>query len=208
MLCVKGDCSIASFDEQYQCLLVLLSHQRIWGFAHRLGFITSRDVPQNKICSHQLKCMLINSPNLGWNNKCSESIVHCYFRIPDAFSRVNGPSYMTGVFFSAVLLYILHFLLWLSLQKAKVLEMKNNVVMLTELHRQTWYCVRVQSRVDYYNKSSVFSDTHCIRTEGQQLRHTHTRTHTHTHTHTLTLTHTHTHTHTHPSIMSYWRKYV
>ncbi|KTF73182.1 hypothetical protein cypCar_00041639, partial [Cyprinus carpio] len=52
-------------------------------------------------------------------------------------------------------------------QKAKVLETKNNLVMLTELDRQTWYCVRVQSHDDFHNKSSVFSDTHCTRTEGQ-----------------------------------------
>uniref|UniRef100_A0A671M5S7 Interleukin 10 receptor, beta n=1 Tax=Sinocyclocheilus anshuiensis TaxID=1608454 RepID=A0A671M5S7_9TELE len=52
-------------------------------------------------------------------------------------------------------------------QKAKVLETKNNLVMLTELDRQTWYCVRVQSCDGSHNKSSVFSDTHCTRTEGQ-----------------------------------------
>ncbi|KAF4109511.1 interferon alpha/beta receptor 1a-like [Onychostoma macrolepis] len=52
-------------------------------------------------------------------------------------------------------------------QTAKVLETKNNVVTLTELDRQTWYCVRVQSRDDFSEKSSVFSDTHCTRTEGQ-----------------------------------------
>ncbi|XP_056088605.1 interferon alpha/beta receptor 1a-like, partial [Rhinichthys klamathensis goyatoka] len=51
-------------------------------------------------------------------------------------------------------------------QKAEVLKTKNNVVMLSELDRWTWYCVRVQSRYDIYNKTSVFSDTHCIRTEG------------------------------------------
>uniref|UniRef100_A0A673IC81 Interferon alpha/beta receptor 1a-like n=1 Tax=Sinocyclocheilus rhinocerous TaxID=307959 RepID=A0A673IC81_9TELE len=52
-------------------------------------------------------------------------------------------------------------------QKAKDLETKNNLVMLTELDRQTWYCVRVQSRDGSHKKSSVFSDTHCTRTEGQ-----------------------------------------
>ncbi|XP_016339593.1 interferon alpha/beta receptor 1b-like isoform X2 [Sinocyclocheilus anshuiensis] len=52
-------------------------------------------------------------------------------------------------------------------KKAKVLQTENNVVMLTDLDRQTWYCVRVQSRYDFYNKISVFSDTHCTRTEGQ-----------------------------------------
>ncbi|XP_052420552.1 interleukin-10 receptor subunit beta isoform X4 [Carassius gibelio] len=52
-------------------------------------------------------------------------------------------------------------------QKAKVLETKNNLVMLTELDRQTWYCVRVQSRDVFNNKSSVFSDTQCTHTEGQ-----------------------------------------
>ncbi|XP_016097644.1 interferon alpha/beta receptor 1a-like [Sinocyclocheilus grahami] len=52
-------------------------------------------------------------------------------------------------------------------QKAKFLETKNNLVILTELDRQTWYCVRVQSRDGSHNKSSIFSDTPCTRTEGQ-----------------------------------------
>ncbi|KAL1277344.1 hypothetical protein QQF64_024017 [Cirrhinus molitorella] len=51
-------------------------------------------------------------------------------------------------------------------QTAKDLETKNNVVTLTDLDRQTWYCVRVQSHENYYDKNSVFSDTHCTRTEG------------------------------------------
>ncbi|KAK2915742.1 hypothetical protein Q8A67_000116 [Cirrhinus molitorella] len=51
-------------------------------------------------------------------------------------------------------------------QTAKDLETKNNVVILTDLDRQTWYCVRVQSHENYYDKNSVFSDTHCTRTEG------------------------------------------
>ncbi|XP_059417329.1 interferon alpha/beta receptor 1a-like isoform X1 [Carassius carassius] len=54
-------------------------------------------------------------------------------------------------------------------QKAEVLQTENNIVMLTGLDRQTWYCVRVQSRYDFYNKTSVFSDTHCTRTGGQML---------------------------------------
>ncbi|XP_048048429.1 interferon alpha/beta receptor 1a-like isoform X1 [Megalobrama amblycephala] len=52
-------------------------------------------------------------------------------------------------------------------KKAEVLKTKNNVVTLSELDGSTWYCVRVQSCCDFYNKTSVFSDTHCTRTEGQ-----------------------------------------
>ncbi|KAK9970058.1 hypothetical protein ABG768_028192 [Culter alburnus] len=50
-------------------------------------------------------------------------------------------------------------------KKGKVLKTKNNVVTLSELDGSTWYCVRVQSCCDFYNKTSVFSDTHCTRTE-------------------------------------------
>ncbi|KAK2905529.1 hypothetical protein Q8A67_007328 [Cirrhinus molitorella] len=52
-------------------------------------------------------------------------------------------------------------------QTAKVLLTPNNVATLIDLDRQTWYCVRVQSRYEYYDKNSVFSDTHCARTKGQ-----------------------------------------
>ncbi|XP_039506278.1 interleukin-10 receptor subunit beta isoform X1 [Pimephales promelas] len=51
-------------------------------------------------------------------------------------------------------------------QTAEVLKTQNNVVTLSALDRWTWYCVRVQSRYDFYNKRSVFSNTHCARTEG------------------------------------------
>lgn len=51
-------------------------------------------------------------------------------------------------------------------QKAEVLKTQNNVVTLSELDQWSGYCVRVQSRYDFYNKTSVFSDTHCTRTEG------------------------------------------
>ncbi|RXN21708.1 interferon alpha beta receptor 1a-like protein [Labeo rohita] len=55
-------------------------------------------------------------------------------------------------------------------QAATFLPTKNNVVTVTKLDRQTWYCVRVQSCYNFYNKSSVFSDTHCARTgEKPQL---------------------------------------
>nr|WLN68922.1 cytokine receptor family member B5 [Hypophthalmichthys molitrix] len=52
-------------------------------------------------------------------------------------------------------------------KKAEFLKTKNNVVTLSELDRSTWYCVRVQSCCDFYNRTSVFSDTHCTCTEGQ-----------------------------------------
>ncbi|XP_051762367.1 interferon alpha/beta receptor 1a [Ctenopharyngodon idella] len=65
----------------------------------------------------------------------------------------------------------MHYLIqyWKQLEgykKAEVLKTKNNVVTLSELDGSTWYCVRVQSCCDFYNKTSVFSDTHCTRTEG------------------------------------------
>ncbi|KAK7153520.1 hypothetical protein R3I94_007029 [Phoxinus phoxinus] len=63
--------------------------------------------------------------------------------------------------------YLIHY--WKRLedyQKAEVLKTQNNVVTLSELDRWTWYCVRVQSRYDFYYKTSVFSDTHCTSNEG------------------------------------------
>ncbi|KAI2661062.1 Interferon alpha/beta receptor 1a [Labeo rohita] len=39
-------------------------------------------------------------------------------------------------------------------QAATFLPTKNNVVTVTKLDRQTWYCVRVQSCYNFYNKSS------------------------------------------------------
>ncbi|XP_051564099.1 interferon alpha/beta receptor 1a-like [Myxocyprinus asiaticus] len=54
-----------------------------------------------------------------------------------------------------------------SSQQAEVLRTESNVVTLSKLDRLTQYCVRVQSRCEFYNKSSVFSDVHCTQTGGE-----------------------------------------
>ncbi|XP_071402960.1 interleukin-10 receptor subunit beta [Centroberyx affinis] len=50
--------------------------------------------------------------------------------------------------------------------RAKVVNTGMNLVTLPELKAWTWYCVSVQSRYDYYNKSSSFTSPHCMQTEG------------------------------------------
>lgn len=54
-----------------------------------------------------------------------------------------------------------------DVQKAAILWTNNNVVTLSELEKWTLYCVRIQSRCEFYNKSSVYSDTHCTQTGGK-----------------------------------------
>ncbi|KAI3356620.1 hypothetical protein L3Q82_017832, partial [Scortum barcoo] len=41
-----------------------------------------------------------------------------------------------------------------------------NMVTLPNLKAWTWYCVSIQSRYDFYNKSSSFTSPHCMQTEG------------------------------------------
>ncbi|XP_040057101.2 interferon alpha/beta receptor 1b [Gasterosteus aculeatus] len=48
----------------------------------------------------------------------------------------------------------------------QTLDSSANIVTLPNLKPWTWYCVRVQSRYDYYNKKSIFSSPHCMQTEG------------------------------------------
>ncbi|XP_049341349.1 interleukin-10 receptor subunit beta [Astyanax mexicanus] len=55
----------------------------------------------------------------------------------------------------------------LEMQKKKQLVITTNLVTLPDLETWTVYCVRVQSRYDFYNKSSTFSPIHCEQTEGQ-----------------------------------------
>uniref|UniRef100_UPI003AAACD56 interleukin-10 receptor subunit beta n=1 Tax=Centroberyx gerrardi TaxID=166262 RepID=UPI003AAACD56 len=50
--------------------------------------------------------------------------------------------------------------------RTKVVNTSVNLVTLPELEVWTWYCVSVQSRYDYYNKSSNFTSPHCMQTEG------------------------------------------
>ncbi|KAI7809097.1 interleukin-10 receptor subunit beta [Triplophysa rosa] len=54
-----------------------------------------------------------------------------------------------------------------DVQKADILWTKNNFVTLSELEKWTWYCVIVQTHCEFYNKSSVYSDTHCTQTGGE-----------------------------------------
>uniref|UniRef100_A0A8C8HZT4 Fibronectin type-III domain-containing protein n=1 Tax=Oncorhynchus tshawytscha TaxID=74940 RepID=A0A8C8HZT4_ONCTS len=48
----------------------------------------------------------------------------------------------------------------------KVLDSSNNLVTLPELEAWTWYCVMIQSRYDYYNKTSSYTEPQCMQTEG------------------------------------------
>ncbi|KAM3842216.1 interferon alpha/beta receptor 1b-like [Diretmus argenteus] len=50
--------------------------------------------------------------------------------------------------------------------RTKVVESSANLVTLPDLTPWTWYCVRVQSRYDYDNKSSSFTSPRCRQTEG------------------------------------------
>ncbi|XP_038575682.1 interferon alpha/beta receptor 1b-like isoform X1 [Micropterus salmoides] len=50
--------------------------------------------------------------------------------------------------------------------RTETLSSSANVVTLPNLQAWTWYCVSVQSREDYYNKSSSFTSPQCMQTEG------------------------------------------
>ncbi|XP_044073812.1 interleukin-10 receptor subunit beta [Siniperca chuatsi] len=50
--------------------------------------------------------------------------------------------------------------------RPQTLSSSANVVTLPNLKAWTWYCVSIQSRYDFYNKSSSFTSPHCLQTEG------------------------------------------
>uniref|UniRef100_A0A3B4ESI5 Interferon alpha/beta receptor 1b-like n=1 Tax=Pundamilia nyererei TaxID=303518 RepID=A0A3B4ESI5_9CICH len=50
--------------------------------------------------------------------------------------------------------------------QAKRLRINTTMVTLPGLKAWTWYCVRVQSRDDFYSKTSDFTVPHCMQTEG------------------------------------------
>ncbi|KAM9447850.1 interferon alpha/beta receptor 1b-like isoform 2-T2 [Salvelinus alpinus] len=50
--------------------------------------------------------------------------------------------------------------------KPKVVDSSNNLVTLPELEAWTWYCVMIQSRYYYYNKTSSYTEPQCMQTEG------------------------------------------
>ncbi|CAL8378064.1 interferon alpha/beta receptor 1b [Gadus morhua] len=47
-----------------------------------------------------------------------------------------------------------------------VVDTRVNTVTLPDLRAWTWYCVSVQSRYDFYSKTSAFTTPHCMQTEG------------------------------------------
>ncbi|XP_022058138.2 interleukin-10 receptor subunit beta [Acanthochromis polyacanthus] len=50
--------------------------------------------------------------------------------------------------------------------RTQLVNSNANVVTLPNLKPWTWYCVSVQTRYDFYNKSSNFTSPHCMQTEG------------------------------------------
>uniref|UniRef100_A0A8D3B301 Interferon alpha/beta receptor 1a-like n=1 Tax=Scophthalmus maximus TaxID=52904 RepID=A0A8D3B301_SCOMX len=50
--------------------------------------------------------------------------------------------------------------------RPQMLSSSANLVTLPSLKSWTWYCVSVQSRYDFYNKSSSFTAPQCMQTEG------------------------------------------
>ena len=61
------------------------------------------------------------------------------------------------------------FLLFEQGLKPNVVNSNNNLVTLPELEAWTWYCVMVQSRYDYYNKTSGYTAPQCMQTEGKDF---------------------------------------
>lgn len=53
--------------------------------------------------------------------------------------------------------------------QAKRLRINTTMVTLPGLKAWTWYCVRVQSRDDFYSKTSDFTVPHCMQTEGNAV---------------------------------------
>ncbi|KAF0026090.1 hypothetical protein F2P81_020827 [Scophthalmus maximus] len=51
--------------------------------------------------------------------------------------------------------------------RPQMLSSSANLVTLPSLKSWTWYCVSVQSRYDFYNKSSSFTAPQCMQTEGR-----------------------------------------
>ncbi|XP_040004470.1 interleukin-10 receptor subunit beta [Xiphias gladius] len=50
--------------------------------------------------------------------------------------------------------------------RPQTLSSSTNMVTLPNLKAWTWYCVSIQSRYDFYNKSSSFTSPQCMQTEG------------------------------------------
>ncbi|XP_072253914.1 interleukin-10 receptor subunit beta [Leuresthes tenuis] len=62
--------------------------------------------------------------------------------------------------------YILYWERSAEMEAAQTLSSSVNRVTLSKLKGWTWYCVVVQTRYDFYNKSSTFTPPHCMQTEG------------------------------------------
>ncbi|XP_070694232.1 interleukin-10 receptor subunit beta [Pempheris klunzingeri] len=61
-----------------------------------------------------------------------------------------------------------HIVYWEDTQafRPQTLSTSTNIVTLPNMKAWTWYCVTVQTRYDFYNKSSSFTPPHCMQTEG------------------------------------------
>ncbi|XP_052348787.1 interferon alpha/beta receptor 1a-like isoform X5 [Oncorhynchus keta] len=85
----------------------------------------------------------ISDPVTSTQHSMKEHVLYLYYRIL-YWSRSDDPQGL----------------------KPKVLDSSNNLVTLPELEAWTWYCVMIQSRYDYYNKTSSYTEPQCMQTGG------------------------------------------
>uniref|UniRef100_A0AAZ3REX9 Fibronectin type-III domain-containing protein n=1 Tax=Oncorhynchus tshawytscha TaxID=74940 RepID=A0AAZ3REX9_ONCTS len=89
----------------------------------------------------------ISDPLTSTQHSMKEHVLFLYYRIL-YWSRSDDPQVLAQP--SALFL----------------LDSSNNLVTLPELEAWTWYCVMIQSRYDYYNKTSSYTEPQCMQTEG------------------------------------------
>nr|XP_054594359.1 interferon alpha/beta receptor 1b [Nothobranchius furzeri] len=53
-----------------------------------------------------------------------------------------------------------------DVRQVKSVDVEVSMVTLSDVKAWTWYCISVQSRDDFYNKSSSFTSPQCVQTEG------------------------------------------
>ncbi|TKS66814.1 Interferon alpha/beta receptor 1a [Collichthys lucidus] len=62
-----------------------------------------------------------------------------------------------------------HIVYWEGSPGIQTLDSKKTLVTLSNLKSWTWYCVMVQSRSDFYNKTSSFTSPQCMQTTESEL---------------------------------------
>lgn len=133
-----------------------------------MHFSQTRHLPQRSTISHRIERVLMMSNSVWcWLLARPQMIGQSYkVALMDIWVDMTSTEYLTDIHQTS---NFLNLLCVLQASDAQLVSSSANLVTLPHLKPWTLYCVMVQTRSDFYNKSSSFTSPQCMKTEGNTV---------------------------------------